>query len=226
MGANGSRSVRKGDTRRRILAAAADLFASRGYAATSISAICRASKAAPSSVYWEFESKEDIFAAVLEESARRWLDESGRTISSAIQQAKGADFAQAYFSYMADALATRPEFLRLMFLTAVERRDGDEACMEIIRSHRRRAFEGLATLFTSVGMTAPASRRAEAHDLARFAVACFDGAFAAAQIDGEEADLYRMLDILRRALSSVSHGSAVVSTPLAATPRGKTRPRR
>ena len=46
-----------------MLRAAAELFSERGYAATSISAICKASGVVPSSIYWVFGNKAGVFAA-------------------------------------------------------------------------------------------------------------------------------------------------------------------
>jgi AcrR family transcriptional regulator len=52
-------------------------MAERGYAGTSISAICAASGLPPSSVYWHFRSKEGVLEAVLERSAEHYLGEFG-----------------------------------------------------------------------------------------------------------------------------------------------------
>ena len=195
---------REQDTRDRVLRAAAELFATRGYAATSISAIRETSGVLPSSIYWEFGSKEGIFAAVLEDSAKRWLEESSRGIARAMRETESEQRLAGYFRYMADALAARPEFLRLMLLMALERREGDEASLEMVRAHRRQAVEGLARLFVAGGIVDADAPPGAAEDIARLSIACFDGAFAAAQIDGGEADLRRMFELLQGALIAVS----------------------
>lgn len=194
----------KPDTRRRVIEAAADIFATRGYAAASISAIRKASGVLPSSIYWEFGSKEGIFAAVLEDSARRWLQESSRGIKQAMRRDPGDRPLTRYFEYMADALVEGPEFLRLMFLMALERREGNEASLETVRVHRRRAIEGIGRLFLECGLIDRDDDPARVRDIARLAVACFDGAFAAAQIDGDEADLRRMLELFHSALIALN----------------------
>jgi len=189
------------DTRARVLAAASELFASRGYAATSISAIRDGSGVMPSSIYWEFGNKEGIFAAVLEESQRRWFQESVSTVSRAMRhQRPGEDPLLAYFDFMADSIAERPEGHRLMLLVAVERRDGDENCLQIIREARQRAVEGLARLFAAAGLAGSDPNSEEARDCARLVMACLDGALIAAQMDAAATDFHSMFRLLYAAL--------------------------
>ena len=53
-------------TKERILAAAKELFLARGYAATTVDAICEKAELTKGSVYYFFDSKEDLGLAVLE----------------------------------------------------------------------------------------------------------------------------------------------------------------
>ena len=195
------RSIPKGrrnhDTRQRVLEAAAELFATRGYAATSISAICKASGVLPSSMYWAFGNKAGIFAAVLEDSAERWLEQSTRSVVRAMKDRPGSniDRLAAYFDYMAETLTEGPEFLRLMLMVAL-RRDADPRVLETVRSHRARSVETIARLFAACGLERPRPDGVTARDVALLTIACFDGAFAAAQIDADVADLQRMFTLL------------------------------
>ena len=188
----------KGETRRRVLKAAGKLFATNGYAATSISAICKASGVLPSSLYWEFGNKAGILAAVLEDSAERWIDQSTRTVLRAMKERPGSDIDQlaAYFDFMADALAKGPEFLRLMLMVAHERRHVDPRALEIIRAHRAHSIATVAPLLGAFGLERPGPDCVTARDVALLTIACFDGAFTAAQIDANAVDLRRMLALL------------------------------
>ena len=56
-------------SRRKIVDAAAALMAERGFAGTSISAVSRRSGLPSGSIYWHFDSKEDLLAAVVEGGA-------------------------------------------------------------------------------------------------------------------------------------------------------------
>jgi AcrR family transcriptional regulator len=194
---------RNQDTRQRVLEAAAELFAARGYAGTSISAISKASGALPSSMYWEFGNKAGIFAAVLEDSAKRWVGEIRRSVGRATRERSGSnvDPLTAYFDYMAQALAEGPEFLRLMFMVALERRHADPHALEVVRSHRARAIESVARLFAACGLERPGPDGVTARDIALLTLACFDGAFTAAQIDADTADTRRTFKLLHSAMT-------------------------
>ena len=197
-----SEKRKKGDTRQRVLKAAGRLFASRGYAATSISAICSASSVLPSSIYWEFGNKAGILAAVLEDSAERWLDQTTRSVAKAMSDRPrtNSERLEAYFDYMAEALAKGPEFLRLMLMVALERRHADPRALEIIRSHRARSIAAVSRIFAAFELERPGPDGVTARDVAELTIACFDGAFTAAQIDADPADLRRMFTLLHSAL--------------------------
>ena len=58
-------------TKERILAAAKELFLARGYAATTVDAVCEKAELTKGSIYYFFDSKEDLGLAVLDWSIRR-----------------------------------------------------------------------------------------------------------------------------------------------------------
>jgi TetR/AcrR family transcriptional repressor of nem operon len=58
-------------SKERILAAAKELFLARGYAATTVDAICEKAELTKGSFYYFFDSKEDLGLAVLDWSLRR-----------------------------------------------------------------------------------------------------------------------------------------------------------
>ena len=58
-------------SKERILAAAKELFLARGYAATTVDAICEKAGLTKGSIYYFFDSKEDLGLAVLDWSLRR-----------------------------------------------------------------------------------------------------------------------------------------------------------
>ncbi len=62
------------DTRERILQSAMELFATKGYASTSIDEVLRKSAAKPGSLYHFFPGKEDLLLAVLD-AYREGIDE-------------------------------------------------------------------------------------------------------------------------------------------------------
>lgn len=62
------------DTKQRILSASLELFASKGYAGTSMNDIISKVGISKGSVYWHFKSKEEIFVKVLTDSYREWIE--------------------------------------------------------------------------------------------------------------------------------------------------------
>jgi len=192
------------DTRERVLRAASELFAARGFAGTSISAIREASGVLPSSMYWEFGSKEGILSAVLEEASERWLEQASASARRALERpaATVEERLGDALDFLADALAERPEFLRLLLLLSLEHRDGNEASLEIVRRVRQRARDALARVFRNAGAPDAALSTAEVSDLTRASLAFFDGAFIAAQIDPDTTDLRGMFALLRGGFAS------------------------
>ena len=61
------------DGRTRIVDAATRLFLTQGYKATSLKQIAQAVGVTAPSLYWHFESKRDIFVAVMEDLLDRWI---------------------------------------------------------------------------------------------------------------------------------------------------------
>lgn len=203
------------DTRAAVIRAAAELFAKGGYAGTSISAIRKASGVLPSSMYWEFGSKEGILAAVLEESASRWLDQTRDSARCALaeQTARGPARLAAYFEHLAQALSDRPEFLRLLLLLALERREVDASSLKAIRAVRTRALEGMGRLFRDFEIIDPGVPDEFVTEIARLTMAFFDGAFVAKQIDGEAVDLGRMFALFQAGLvAAVAAGDGAFFT--------------
>ncbi|MCR5034541.1 MAG: TetR/AcrR family transcriptional regulator [Clostridia bacterium] len=67
-------SIKGKETKQKILDCALELFATKGYAGTSMNDIIYALGISKGSVYWHFKSKEDIFVQVIAESYKQWLN--------------------------------------------------------------------------------------------------------------------------------------------------------
>ena len=186
------------ESRRRILDAASGLMAERGFAGTSISEVSRLSGLPASSIYWHFESKERLLGAVVEEGAQRWFDE--------LHAAGGAEATRVFGTATADALEKRPEFLRLMFLIALERKEIDKTSLAAIRHVRKLALErlraGLRRRLDARGVPAEDATRL-ADELALLALAVADGTFIQDHIDPRGTDVRRLLDLFDRALAAL-----------------------
>lgn len=178
--------------REEILDAASRVMSEYGYEGASISAIIKESGIQKSSIYWQFDSKAAIAAAVMERGARRFFD------ATTMRQTRGAAGARlrAYLTDIADNLDEHEEFLRLFLLLLITNHDPDVATvLERVRSEARaRMREFIATAFETEG---PEVAGIVADRLAGLGVALFDGYFLSAQIDGPEGRRQRVQDMAR-----------------------------
>lgn len=182
-------------SRQHILEVASRLIAERGYAGTSISAIVERAGLPATSIYWHFESKEGLLAAVVEDGANRWFEtvRQWEDFTGSVD----ARLAQV-FEGAADMLAQAPEFLRLLLLLALERKQIDPTSLAAIRRVRRQAIDRLQRILEHVFEPLGRARaRREAVEAARFALAFVDGCFLAHHIDPDTTDLRRLFLLLR-----------------------------
>jgi AcrR family transcriptional regulator len=183
------------DSRRRILDAASSLMTERGFAGTSISEVSRLSGLPASSIYWHFESKQGLLGAVVEEGAQRWFESLAAHASPG---GRRTGSAAAMLRDAAAMLEKGPEFLRLMLLIALERKEIDPTSLAMIRRVRRLALDRIEKLVALEG-DAPGAELAR--DLATLVLAAADGLFVAHHIDPRATDVAGQLELLRRALA-------------------------
>jgi AcrR family transcriptional regulator len=105
------REERKDETRAELIAAAARVFARRGFHAASLQEIAREAGYSTGAIYWHFDGKDDLFLAVYESYAttrvREWEE---------IHASAQGDFGQrtrAYADQWMERLAREPEFMGL-----------------------------------------------------------------------------------------------------------------
>jgi len=156
-------------SRRRILDAAAAIAGERGYAGTSISEVSARSGLPKSSIYWHFADKDALFAAVIEDSYERWLDEFR------VRAEARALSPHDLLVHLHDSLASFPAFLRFGQLVILERHEHELSARTKFLDIRRNSLEQLAGIFgAATGVDGPAAQR-----LAAVALALVDGAFLA-----------------------------------------------
>lgn len=161
-------------TRARIIRAARELFAEQGYAATSVSQIARRADVLTGSMYWAFESKEQMFAAALEDAARDWRVRLGP--DSDVRALRPGDVRRRLALY-AEAFTATPDFMRLLMIVATERAAGTPenlAAAAGVRESWRHAFnEVLGKTFAGHD---PVLVRPVAARLGRLMISLLDGA--------------------------------------------------
>jgi AcrR family transcriptional regulator len=117
--------------RARLLDAAIEVFARRGYADVNVDEICKAARIAKGSFYRHYRSKEDLFFAANETAAAQIVAAFGQAV------APGPVSPEQAAEVLARLLEARlPVFMEL-FTRAVQRRPGYPAVS-------RRLFTGLA----------------------------------------------------------------------------------
>jgi AcrR family transcriptional regulator len=169
------------DSRLRLIAAAADVAAERGYVGTTISQVCERSGLPPSSLYWFFEDKDALLAAVVDHSFTAWQGHQ-----AVWDPQSGADRrAEVLTQVLRRSLRSftdAPDFLRIGLMVSLARQEEEPAARAHFLRIRRDVEAELTRWFAS---TLPGSRtrRARAEVLARVVIAVTDGLFLAEQMD-------------------------------------------
>jgi AcrR family transcriptional regulator len=179
-------------SRERILDAATEIAAERGYEGTSIALVSAKCGLPASSIYWHFKNKDDLIAAVIERSFAGWLkawqvpDEGAarqRLVGLAMQIAK--------------ALLDSPDFIRLGLMLALERRPVEPRARAMFLQARAQTYDELAK--TMRGFT-PELTEAQVHRLVTYAIAGADGLFIAKELGGDAVDLLELFELHAQAL--------------------------
>lgn len=184
------------DSRELILDTTERLMGTRGYAATSISDICKACGLPASSIYWHFGSKDGVLAAVMERGAARFF--------AAIPQRGGSASITDRLDTTARLIAQHPDFLRLFLLLSLER-NAEPAVAALIQKVRDTAISGWRDAIAELvpASTAPAKAERVVNELTALAVAISDGVFIADHLEPDTTDVERMYRRLFQALSAL-----------------------
>lgn len=179
-------------SRMRILDAATEISAGRGYEGTSIALVSAKCGLPASSIYWHFKNKDDLIAAVIERSFASWL---------AAWQVPGEGAAlervQGMAMQIAKALLDSPDFIRLGLMLALERRPVEARARAMFIAARAQTYR---TLTDTLGELTPGLTDAQIHQLVTYAIAGADGLFVAKEIGGDAVDLLELFDLHAHAL--------------------------
>lgn len=184
------------ESRARILDAATEIAAMRGYEGTSIGAVSKLSGLPASSIYWHFADKDDLLAAVIERSYGKWM-----VAATSPSSAVGDDYARAMAQQVLKGLQDAPDFLRLGLMLVLERRPEEpkartmflrvrDSARALVRENLRREYPALADHHVQ--------------QLADFALAAADGLFVASEASGDGIDLVTQFDMLATSVAAVA----------------------
>ena len=179
-------------SRIRILDAATEIAAERGYEGTSIGAVSAKSGLPASSIYWHFKDKDDLIAAVIERSFDNWLK-----VWRVPEDVVALDRLMEVAVGTAKAVLDSPDFLRLGLMLALERRPVEPRARAMYIRVREQAFEALSVSIRELDL---GLSEAQVHQLATYAIAGADGLFIAKEIGGDSVDLVSLFELHGQAL--------------------------
>jgi AcrR family transcriptional regulator len=184
-------------SRELVLDAAERVMAEDGFEAATLARVVAESGIPMSSVYHYYGSKDGILLAVMERGAERFfadLPDPDQRMGPA------ARHLTQIVATVVETLERHPRFLRLLIVFALQPPQGESDVDAVVGRVREMALVRLRKQLSLAFGDDP--RSAAIAQLARFALAAFDGAFIAARTD-PDATLEQMLKPLPSALVAV-----------------------
>lgn len=138
-----TRAERKAETRSALLEAAATVFARRGMQQASIDEVAEHAGYTKGAVYAHFESKEELFLAMLDDRFARHAEEIDDLLAS---DAEPEDQARMGAANFIDLISSDPEWERLFFEFSAYAARNENFRRELV-ARRRQLQERMAELF-------------------------------------------------------------------------------
>lgn len=219
MSASPAREVtpRQGTTRERLLEAAIEMFAERGYAATGVDALCRRAGVAKTGLYWEFQNKVGLLNAVIDHVVSEWVHQIGEAARAAGTPRDRLDVA---LGALRQRVRERPELFRVLLVVLAERTQVDGEAREALRRFHQSAHQALVSgIRDAVPFPLPEEELAVSVDLM---LAMIEGVFLRSQVYGD-AGVERLFGMVRsviimmvRELVANTQGATTLEGPVAA----------
>ena len=184
-------------SRQRILDAATEIAAERGYEGTSIGAVSAKCGLPASSIYWHFTDKDDLIAAVIERSFGSWLAAWELPTDLTNPEEAFAEMA----ARIAKAFLDSPDFIRIGLMLALERRPVEPRGREMFFQARDNVYQRLVE---TARTWTPELTDADVRQLATYALAGADGLFIAKEIGGDTVDLIAMFELHAHAVYALA----------------------
>jgi AcrR family transcriptional regulator len=199
----GDRRHKQGiESRRRILEVAFEIAAERGYDGTTLSEVTKRAGVPPSSVYWQFENKDELLAEVVEVYYREWREGQASWLLETPTRTAEEDVDLAVLR-LTDGLINQPDFQRLGLILSLEQRVEELSARKRFRQIRIETRDLLTHWWEHVLPELPGEeRKAWAKDIAVTTIAMSDGLLVATQID-EDIDVDGPIRIMTAGLKAV-----------------------
>lgn len=204
------------ESRERVLDAALEIAAERGYDGTTMALVTERSSIPPSSVYWHFKNKDALMAAVLEHSYTRW--HSAEKEFETVDRGDARTRIRHRFDRVRVGLTERPEFWRLGLMLALLSGPDGIAARERFLQIRQETLDATVDWVERVlGADAIARQPKMPELLTQFLMAAGDGLFMASIVDTRW-NITKIVNALGRA-------TAEVAVRMAAEPKARRTPK-
>jgi len=178
-------------SRERILEAATELFAQKGYAGTGVDQLAARSGIAKTAIYYHFGNKAGLLAAALERAASTWIEGIDQASRQAGDWSSRLDSALAG---MRALLEEKPWIFKLVQILAFEVAEDKPDIRETLQSIVQRAREAIVVgLRDALGVEVP-----DAEGVAKVILLWLDGISLGLQIHPEAISLDEEFLELRR----------------------------
>jgi AcrR family transcriptional regulator len=189
-------------TRQAIIDVTTRLFATRGYAGTSLDLIAKEANTSKSSIFWHFENKEDLLFTVVDKAMSDWEVEAGGKIMA--QPDPPAQLEKLIDLYR--ELATRrPDTLRLLLGLLLETADANEKVKQRFQKMYRGYRESIRIVLNGGIESGHFNKKLPAPHLSAMVLALFDGLFIQWFLDPVDVP-GELFDSLKRAVFSLVMG--------------------
>jgi AcrR family transcriptional regulator len=187
-----ARRHRRSDvSRERILEAATELFAQKGYAGAGVDQLAKRSGIAKTAIYYHFGNKEGLLAAALERAANTWIDGIAQVSSQAGDWSARLD---AGLAGMRTLLEEKPWLFNLIQILALEVAEEKPEIRGMLQSILERARLRIVTgIHDALGVEVP-----DAETVAAVILAVLDGISLGLQVDPDSVSLDDAFAELRR----------------------------
>jgi TetR/AcrR family transcriptional regulator, transcriptional repressor for nem operon len=184
-------------SKERILAGAKELFLSRGYAATTVEAICEKAELTKGSLYYFFDSKEELGLAVLDWSLRR-----GVQMLANGPHARIVDPVERAFAFLEHLEKCSPELWSggcLLGSFAVELADTNSRMQQAVAG----MFQALADEFAEQVRPIATQCRGKQSELAEALLGTVEGSIILAKAHRDPTRIPRAIRAFRHSLATL-----------------------
>ncbi|MDQ5887586.1 MAG: hypothetical protein RL210_1520 [Pseudomonadota bacterium] len=179
------------DTRQRIIASAATVFARKGYHGASLDQVAADAGLTKGAVYWHFQSKSDLFLALLDARFQRDMSEMAVKVDAAHNQADPFDSLKLVLLQLADKIESDRDWPRLFLEFLGHARE--DAVHQRIGAIYRQSYAWSQTLLDDLRQRGRSNQHADSFVASVFWGALVDGLVLAWLANPQLIDLKQLM---------------------------------